>query len=142
MVVLGAALAAVWRVRRWLAVLLALVPLGINLAAFLAIDPVARFSRRTGIDCPSRECVTVARRCATRASTAVWMNHWAGQPLMFDARAAGQELIAYDYYDVQAGGIDRFPEFRAGWPRQSGQRSCWSPTKLNRPWSPSYGDWE
>jgi hypothetical protein len=45
--------------------------------------------------------------------TAVWMNHWAGQPLMFDARAAGQPLIAYDWYDVEAGGIDRFPEYRA-----------------------------
>ena len=41
----------------------------------------------------------------------VWMNHWAGQPAMFDARARGQRLIAYDWYDVQAGGIDRFPEY-------------------------------
>jgi hypothetical protein len=32
---------------------------------------------------------------------------------MFDARAAGQDLIAYDWYDVQAGGIDRFPEYLA-----------------------------
>jgi len=39
------------------------------------------------------------------------MNHWAGQPAMFDARAGGQTLIAYDWYDVQAGGIDRFPEY-------------------------------
>ena len=30
---------------------------------------------------------------------------------MFDARARGQTLIAYDWYDVQAGGIDRFPEY-------------------------------
>jgi hypothetical protein len=43
----------------------------------------------------------------------VWMNHWAGQPVMFDARASEQALIAYDWYDVQAGGIDRFPEYRA-----------------------------
>jgi hypothetical protein len=40
------------------------------------------------------------------------MNHWAGQPVMFDARAIGQTLVAYDWYDVQAGGIDRFPEYR------------------------------
>jgi hypothetical protein len=39
------------------------------------------------------------------------MNHWAGQPAMFDARANGQALYAYDWYDVQAGGIDRFPEY-------------------------------
>src|SRR5262249_6426734 len=44
---------------------------------------------------------------------AVWLNHWAGQPVMFDARARGQPLVAYDWYDVQAGGIDRFPEYRA-----------------------------
>jgi hypothetical protein len=44
--------------------------------------------------------------------SAVWMNHWAAQPLMFDARAIGQPLIAYDWYDVEAGGIDRFPEYR------------------------------
>jgi hypothetical protein len=31
---------------------------------------------------------------------------------MFDARVIGQPLIAYDWYDVEAGGIDRFPEFR------------------------------
>jgi hypothetical protein len=30
---------------------------------------------------------------------------------MFDARAAGQRLVAYDWYDVQAGGIDRFAEY-------------------------------
>jgi hypothetical protein len=42
----------------------------------------------------------------------VWMNHWAGQPAMFDARVRGQTLVAYDWYDVHAGGgIDRFPEF-------------------------------
>ena len=66
----------------------------------------------------------------------VWMNHWAGQPLMFDARAAGQDLIAYDWYDVQAGGIDRFPEYRPlVEPGQRGPPSCWSPTKP----SPSSG---
>ena len=26
-------------------------------------------------------------------------------------RAAGQPLVAYDWYDVRAGGIDRFPEY-------------------------------
>ncbi len=40
--------------------------------------------------------------------SAVWMNHWAGFPLMFDAQEA---VIAADYYDVfVGGGINRFPE--------------------------------
>ena len=52
-------------------------------------------------------------RAARRGVTHVWLNHWAGLPVMFDARVAGQPLIAYDWYDVEAGGIDRFPEYRA-----------------------------
>jgi hypothetical protein len=43
----------------------------------------------------------------------VWLNHWASQPVMFDAAATRQPLVAYDWYDVQAGGIDRFPEYLA-----------------------------
>ena len=41
----------------------------------------------------------------------VWMNHWAGYPLMFaaDAYAPGQ-LAAFDYNDVTLnGGVDRLP---------------------------------
>ncbi len=42
-VVLGAALAAVWQLRPWLAALLALVPLGVNLAGVVAIEPLQAF---------------------------------------------------------------------------------------------------
>ncbi|MBI2755098.1 MAG: glycosyltransferase family 39 protein [Chloroflexi bacterium] len=49
---------------------------------------------------------------AARQVDAIWLNHWAAFPVMFDARVRGQPLIAYDWYDVQAGGIDRFPEYR------------------------------
>jgi hypothetical protein len=88
----GAALAALWRVRRVLALAAAAIPVALNLQGVIAIDPLA----------------------ALRADHLeyVWMNHWAGQPVMFDARANGQPLVAYDWYDVQAGGIDRFPEYR------------------------------
>ena len=127
--------------RRWLAVLLALVPLGVNLAAFVAIDPVSAFQSPYWDRLPVSNA-SLLQTLRDEDVTAVWMNHWAGQPLMFDARAAGQDLIAYDYYDVQAGGIDRFPEYRRAWPRQSAQHSYWSPTNPNRPCSPSYGDWE
>jgi hypothetical protein len=40
--------------------------------------------------------------------TRVWMNHWAGFPLML---RTGERVIAADYYDVvKGGGISRFPE--------------------------------
>jgi hypothetical protein len=110
-VVLGAALAALWRVRRGLAVALALVPLGVNLAAFTAIDPLEAFQSPYWDRLPASNQELLATLRAEHVS-AVWMNHWAGQPLMLDARAIGQPLIAYDWYDVQAGGIDRFPEYR------------------------------
>jgi hypothetical protein len=110
-VVLGAALAALWRVRRWLALVVALVPLGVNLAAFVSIEPVQAFQSPYWDRLPVSNASLLSTLRADGVS-AVWINHWAGQPLMFDARAIGQPLIAYDWYDVQAGGIDRFPEFR------------------------------
>jgi 4-amino-4-deoxy-L-arabinose transferase-like glycosyltransferase len=111
-VVLGAVLAAVWRVRRGLAILLSLVPLTANLAGLIAVDPVEAFQSPYWDRLPADNGPLLA---ALRAEgvQAVWMNHWAGQPAMFDARAIGQPMIAYDWYDVEAGGIDRFPEYRA-----------------------------
>ncbi|MDQ3810514.1 MAG: glycosyltransferase family 39 protein [Chloroflexota bacterium] len=111
-VVLGAALGAAWRLRRWLGVLLALVPLGANLAGFMAVDPLQAFQSPYWDRLPPSNSALLAtlRRHGVQA---VWLNHWAATPLMFDARAAGQRLIAYDWYDVQAGGIDRFPEYRS-----------------------------
>jgi hypothetical protein len=111
-VVLAALLAGVWRVRRWLAVCLAAVPLLVNLVGILSIDPTAAFQspywdRLATDNGPLLEALDAER------VRAIWINHWAGQPLMFDARSAGQTLYAYDWYDVQAGGIDRFPEFKS-----------------------------
>lgn len=110
-VVFGAALAALWRVRRWLALGALLVPLGINLAALTSVDPLQAFQSPYWDRLPVSNASLLAALSRQRVS-GVWMNHWAGQPLMFDARALGQPLIAYDWYDVQAGGIDRFPEYR------------------------------
>jgi hypothetical protein len=108
-VVLGAALGAVWRWRPLLAVLLAAVPLALNLVAVRSIEPLAAFQSpywdRLPVD--NGPLLSVLRAEGVHY---VWLNHWAGQPAMFDARAAGQTLIAYDWYDVQAGGIDRYPE--------------------------------
>jgi len=109
-VVLGAALASVWRIRRRLALALAIVPLAVNLVSVASIDPVAAFQSpywdRLPVD--NGPLLDTLR---SEGVEYVWLNHWAGQPAMFDARARGQTLIAYDWYDVQAGGIDRFPEY-------------------------------
>jgi hypothetical protein len=109
-VVLGAALGALWRVRRVLACAVAIVPLALNLASVLAIDPLATFQSPYWDQLPADNASLLAALRDEHVD-AVWMNHWAGQPVMFDARVAGQDLIAYDWYDVQAGGIDRFPEY-------------------------------
>jgi len=110
-IILGAALASVWRQRRWLATLLCCVPLGINLAAWAAIDPVAAFQSPYWDRLPVDNRPLLAA-LGEQGVEAIWINHWAGQPLMLDAAAQGQPLVAYDWYDVQAGGIDRFPEYR------------------------------
>jgi 4-amino-4-deoxy-L-arabinose transferase-like glycosyltransferase len=110
-VVLGAALAALWRVRRWLAIALGIIPMAVNLAGITSIDPVAAFQSPYWARLPVDNAPLLAILRDENVQY-VWMNHWAGQPAMFDARVAGQTLIAYDWYDVQAGGIDRFPEYR------------------------------
>jgi hypothetical protein len=109
-VVGGAALSALWRVRRWLAVGLVLLPLSLNFAGLLAIDPLAAFQSPYWDRLPADNgpLLDVLRNEGIDAAV---MNHWAGQPAMFDAAARRQKLIAYDWYDVQAGGIDRFPEY-------------------------------
>jgi hypothetical protein len=106
----GAALAAVWQHRRWLALALAAVPLVINAAGIASIDPLAAFQSPYWDRLPA-DSTSLLAALRDEHVEAVVMNHWAGQPLMFDAAAAGQPLVAYDWYDVQAGGIDRFPEY-------------------------------
>jgi Dolichyl-phosphate-mannose-protein mannosyltransferase len=109
-VVLAAALGTLWHRRRWLAVCGCLVPLAINLLGVLSIDPVAAFQSPYWDKLPADSSRLLATLRANQVEY-VWLNHWAGQPLMLDARATGQHLVAYDWYDVQAGGIDRFPEY-------------------------------
>jgi hypothetical protein len=111
-VVLGAAVGAVWRVRRRVALVLSLVPLTVNLGAVTSIAPVDAFQSPYWDRLPIDSGPLLATLRAENVQY-VWMNHWAGQPVMLDARANGQTLLAYDWYDVQAGGIDRFPEYRA-----------------------------
>jgi hypothetical protein len=109
-VVGGAALGAVWRVRRLLALGLLGLPLAINLAGLVSIDPLEAFQSPYWDRLPA-DNTALLDALEQEHVEYVWMNHWAGQPAMFDARARGQTLIAYDWYDVQAGGIDRFPEY-------------------------------
>jgi hypothetical protein len=109
-VVLSAALGVLWRARRELAYAAAAVPLALNLASVIAVDPLAAFQSPYWDRLPADSSSLLATLRDAQVQAA-WMNHWAGQPVMFDARATGQDLVAYDWYDVQAGGIDRFPEY-------------------------------
>jgi hypothetical protein len=108
----GAALAALWRVRRLLSLALAALPLAVNLGGLAMVDPVAAFESPYWDRLPTDNAPLLATLRDEQVEY-VWMNHWAGQPAMFDARVAGRRLVAYDWYDVQAGGIDRFPEYLA-----------------------------
>jgi hypothetical protein len=109
-VVGGTALGALWQARRLLAIAFALIPLTSSLLGALSVDPLAAFQSPYWDRLPASNAQLLQMLRDARVEY-VWMNHWAGQPAMFDARIAGQKLVAYDWYDVQAGGIDRFPEF-------------------------------
>ena len=98
--------------RRDAALLLAGIVVAIDLIGIFAIDPLAAFQSPYWDRLPADNAPLLGV-LRDEGVEAVWLNHWAGQPLMFDAAAAGQKLIAYDWYDVQAGGIDRFPEYLA-----------------------------
>jgi len=111
-VVFGAAVSAVWRIRRQVAALLGVIPLALNLAGIASIAPVEAFQSPYWDKLPPDSGPLLASLRSDNIQY-VWMNHWAAQPVMFDARANNQTLLAYDWYDVQAGGIDRFPEYRA-----------------------------
>ena len=103
----------VWRsVSPGLAIALGLTPLLINLVATSAVNPVEAFESPYWDKLPV-ESQSLLDTLRAEGVEYVWMNHWAGQPVMFDARAIGQPLFAYDWYDVQAGGIDRFAEYLA-----------------------------
>jgi hypothetical protein len=109
-VVGGGALAALWQLRRWLAIAIGSIALAVNLVGLLLVDPLAAFQSPYWDALPADNGPLLATLRAEQVEH-VWLNHWAGQPVMFDARAAGQRLFAYDWYDGQAGGIDRFPEY-------------------------------
>ena len=108
-VVLGAFGAAVWKLHRGLAALLVGGVLAANLHGLAAVDPLQAFQSPYWPKLPA-DNYPLLEALRTMGVTGVWVNHWAGQPMMFDARVVGQPLLAYDWYDVQVGGIDRFPE--------------------------------
>jgi 4-amino-4-deoxy-L-arabinose transferase-like glycosyltransferase len=109
-VVVGAFAAAVAKLRRGLGGLVVGGILAANAAGLVSVDPVLAFQSPYWQKLPV-DSAPLLRVLRQNGAAAVWMNHWAGQPVMFDARAAGEALVAYDWYDVQAGGIDRFPEY-------------------------------
>jgi hypothetical protein len=109
-VIVGAALASVWRRQRLVALVLAAAIVAVNVNGVRSSDPLAAFQSPYWDKLPV-DNGALLDRLRTEGIAEIWVNHWAGQPLMFDARAAGQRLIAYDWWDVQSGGIDRFPEY-------------------------------
>ena len=86
--------------------------LAANLYACVAADAVLAFQSTYWTKLPVDNGPLLATLKAEGISH-VWMNHWAALPVMLDARVAGQPLMAYDWYDVEVGGIDRFPEYRS-----------------------------
>lgn len=108
----GAALACLSRLHASLVAGVAGLALVVNVVGCLAISPLEAFQSPYWDKLPPSNNALLDLLRAEQVQY-VWMNHWAGQPAMFDARVNGQTLIAYDWYDVQAGGIDRFPEYLA-----------------------------
>ncbi len=109
-IVLGAFLAWLWRWRRAVAVPVAAFVVGTLAWQWYALDAVAAFQSPYWSKLPVDNTPLLDTLRADGVD-AVWLNHWAGLPVMLDAAARGQSLVAYDWYDVQAGGIDRYPEY-------------------------------
>jgi hypothetical protein len=109
--ILGGFLAAVWTHSRPAAVGLLAIVLGANLYAVAATDASQAFQSTYWTKLPVDNGPLLAALQEERIEH-VWLNHWAALPLMVDARAADQPLIAYDWHDVAVGGIDRYPEHR------------------------------
>ncbi|MBV9355570.1 MAG: hypothetical protein JO023_08585 [Chloroflexi bacterium] len=111
-VVLGAFLAWLWGWRRVVAIPIAALVVGTLAWQWYALDAVAAFQSPYWSKLPV-DSTPLLDTLRADGVDAVWLNHWAGLPVMLDAAARGQPLIAYDWYDVQAGGIDRYPEYLA-----------------------------
>jgi hypothetical protein len=109
-ILVGAFLARLWAWRRAAAAGLVCVLVGVFAFEWQAVDPVLAFQSPYWTKLPV-DNGPLLDELRSEGVTRVWMNHWAGLPVMFDARVAGQDVVAYDWYDVQAGGIDRFPEY-------------------------------
>lgn len=111
-VLVAALCARLWQYRRAAGAALAAAVLAVNLLGIGGTNPLYAFQSPYWAKLPADNAPLLQTLRDQRIAD-VWLNHWAGFPLMFDAAAAGQPLIAYDWYDVQAGGIDRFPEYLA-----------------------------
>jgi hypothetical protein len=109
-VIVGIAASRAWRRVPALSLVAVAALLLNNVVGYVRTDPLVAFQSPYWSKLPadSGPLLDVLRQ---EGVDAVWLNHWAAFPVTFDARAAGQRLVAYDWYDVQAGGIDRFPEY-------------------------------
>ena len=107
---LAGLLRGIWRLRRrWgraIATILALVVLGNTLIGYAAANDQQIFQSEYWHRLPTSDTALLGCLDAWNIRD-VWMNHWAGYPLMFDT---GEQIVAADYNDVVLnGGINRLP---------------------------------
>lgn len=105
---MGALAELLWPRARGLAIGLVGLVLGAHLYGWVAAEPLKVFQSPYWERLPfSSEALAATLK--ERDLRHVWLNHWAGYPLMLDARA---EIVAADYYDVfVGGGPNRFPRY-------------------------------
>jgi len=106
-ILVAALCARVGRIALPLGAALVLLVLAANLAGHLASSPRLVFQSPYWNHLPL-DSRPLYRWLLQRQVTAVWMNHWAGNQLMY---ATGGQVLAADYYDIVVGhGINRLPD--------------------------------
>jgi hypothetical protein len=89
------------------ATLVAVLVIAAHGLGYRAADPVQPFQSPYWPRLPAQSAA-LEQHLLEHGLDRVWMNHWAGFPLMLNSQG---RVIATDYYDVvQGGGINRFPE--------------------------------
>lgn len=105
-IILAAAIIRLDALSRIAATLVTLLLVGFFFAGYVRANPNQVWQSDYWTHLPSSDTTLIAALDRMDVD-AVWMNHWAGKPLMFDTQ---ERIAAADYYDLAAGhGIDRLP---------------------------------
>lgn len=106
-IVLAAGIIRLSRRSRYLALAVTLALLGSLLTGYVRSEPAAIWQSPFWRYLPASNAQLITT-LDSMSVDAVWMNHWAGTPLMFDTQ---ERISAADAYDLIIGhGIDRLPE--------------------------------